>query len=89
VLRTTPSLRRPDAGYYRITVKREHDGANSRYLHTRLAVGDHGARSSRDHSFAAETRTLLASLPKVRAHVYYGRLVRTTSEAVTSTARAV
>ena len=25
----------PDAGYYRITVKREHDGAASRYLHTR------------------------------------------------------
>src|SRR5262245_45037971 len=33
----------------------------------------HGARSSRDHSFAAEARTLLASLPKVRAHVYYSR----------------
>jgi ferredoxin-NADP reductase/MOSC domain-containing protein YiiM len=31
----------PDAGYYRITVKREHDGSVSRYLHTRLAVGDH------------------------------------------------
>jgi ferredoxin-NADP reductase/MOSC domain-containing protein YiiM len=30
----------PDAGYYRITVKREHDGAASGYLHTRLAVGD-------------------------------------------------
>ena len=27
----------PDAGYYRITVKREHDGAASGYLHTRLA----------------------------------------------------
>ncbi len=114
----------PDAGYYRITVKREHDGAASGYLHTRLSVGDqldvaaprgtfildktrapvllisvgigatpvlamlqalakehsereiwwlHGARSSRDHSFAAETRTLLASLPKVRTHVYYSR----------------
>ena len=114
----------PDAGYYRITVKREHDGAASGYLHTRLAVGDqldiaaprgafildrthapvllisagigatpvlamlhalaeehsdreiwwlHGARSSRDHSFATETRTLLASLPKVRTHVYYSR----------------
>jgi ferredoxin-NADP reductase/MOSC domain-containing protein YiiM/ferredoxin len=114
----------PDAGYYRITVKREHDGAASGYLHTRLAVGDqldiaaprgtfildrthapvllisagigatpvlamlnalaeehsdreiwwlHGARSSRDHSFAAETRTLLASLPNVRSHVYYSR----------------
>ena len=114
----------PDAGYYRITVKREHDGAASGYLHTRLSVGDqldvaaprgtfildkthapvllisagigatpvlamlqalakehsdreiwwlHGARSSRDHSFAAETRTLLASLPTVHAHVYYSR----------------
>src|SRR4051794_39252019 len=31
----------PDAGYYRITVKREHDGASSGYLHSRLAVGDH------------------------------------------------
>ena len=30
----------PDAGYYRITVKREPDGAASGYLHTRLAVGD-------------------------------------------------
>jgi ferredoxin-NADP reductase/MOSC domain-containing protein YiiM len=114
----------PDAGYYRITVKREHDGAASGYLHTRLAVGEqlgiaaprgtfildrthapvllisagigatpvlamlqalaeehsdreiwwlHGARSSRDHSFAAETRTLLASLPNVHTHVYYSR----------------
>jgi ferredoxin-NADP reductase/MOSC domain-containing protein YiiM/ferredoxin len=31
----------PDAGYYRITVKREHGGVASGYLHTRLAVGDH------------------------------------------------
>src|SRR5437763_5270837 len=30
----------PDAGYYRIAVKLEHDGAASGYLHTRLAVGD-------------------------------------------------
>jgi ferredoxin-NADP reductase/MOSC domain-containing protein YiiM/ferredoxin len=29
----------PDAGYYRITVKREHAGAASGYLHTRLRVG--------------------------------------------------
>jgi ferredoxin-NADP reductase/MOSC domain-containing protein YiiM/ferredoxin len=29
----------PGAGYYRITVKREHDGVASDYLHTRLAVG--------------------------------------------------
>ena len=114
----------PDAGHYRITVKREHDGAASGYLHARLRVGDrldiaaprgtfildrteapvllisagigatpvlamlhalakehsereiwwlHGARSSRDHSFAAEARTLLASLPHVHAHVYYSR----------------
>jgi ferredoxin-NADP reductase/MOSC domain-containing protein YiiM/ferredoxin len=114
----------PDAGYYRITVKREHDGVASGYLHARLSVGDqldvaaprgtfildrmhapvllisagigatpvlamlqalakehsdreiwwlHGARSSRDHSFAAETRTLLASLPNARAHVYFSR----------------
>ena len=114
----------PDAGYYRITVKREHDGAASGYLHTRLRVGDrleiaaprgtfildrteapvllisagigatpvlamlhalaeehsereiwwlHGARSSRDHSFAAEARALLASLPNVRTHVCYSR----------------
>jgi len=30
----------PDGGFYRITVKREQDGAASRFLHTRLAVGD-------------------------------------------------
>jgi len=30
----------PDAGYYRIAVKREHDGAASGYLHSQLAVGD-------------------------------------------------
>jgi ferredoxin-NADP reductase/MOSC domain-containing protein YiiM/ferredoxin len=114
----------PDAGYYRIAVKRERDGAVSGYLHTRLAVGDqldvaaprgtfildrtdapvllisagigatpvlamlqalakehadreiwwlHGARSGRDHSFAAEARALLASLPNVRTHVCYSR----------------
>ena len=114
----------PDAGYYRIAVKREPRGAASGYLHTRLAVGDqleiaaprgvfildqtrdplllisagigatpvlamlhtlaeqhshreiwwlHGARSSRDHSFASEARALLASLPKVNARVYYSR----------------
>ena len=112
----------PDAGYYRITVKREHDGAASGYLHTRLAVGDqldiaaprgtfildrtdvpvllisagigatpvlamlqalaehhsdreiwwlHGARNRREHSFAAEAHSLLASLPNARTHVYY------------------
>ena len=114
----------PDAGYYRITVKREHAGAASGYLHTRLRVGAeleiaaprgtftldrtnapvllisagigatpvlamlqalatdhalreiwwlHGARSSRDHSFAAEARALLASLPNVRTHVCFSR----------------
>jgi ferredoxin-NADP reductase/MOSC domain-containing protein YiiM/ferredoxin len=124
VLRNYSLSGRPDAGFYRITVKREHDGAASGYLHTRLSVGDqldiaaprgtfildrtheavllisagigatpvlamlqalaeqhsdreiwwlHGARSSRDHSFAAETRTLLASLPNVRTHVFYSR----------------
>jgi ferredoxin-NADP reductase/MOSC domain-containing protein YiiM/ferredoxin len=30
----------PDAGYYRITVKHEPEGAASGYLHARLAVGD-------------------------------------------------
>ena len=30
----------PDAGYYRVAVKRERDGVASGYLHTRLAVGD-------------------------------------------------
>jgi ferredoxin-NADP reductase len=30
----------PDAGYYRISVKREHYGAASGYLHSGLAVGD-------------------------------------------------
>ena len=114
----------PDGGFYRITVKREHDGAASGYLHSRLAVGDqldiaaprgtfildrthapvllisagigatpvlamlqalaeehsdreiwwlHGARSSRDRSFAAETNVLLAALPNGTAHVYYSR----------------
>jgi ferredoxin-NADP reductase/MOSC domain-containing protein YiiM/ferredoxin len=114
----------PDAGYYRIAVKREHDGAASGYLHTQLAVGDrldvaaprgtflldhtdtpvllisagigatpvlamlqalaqehsdreiwwlHGARSSRDHAFAAEARALAASLPNARGHVCYSR----------------
>ena len=32
-----------------------------------------GARSSRDHSFAAEARALLASLPNVHTHVCYSR----------------
>ncbi len=33
----------------------------------------HGARSSRDHSFAVEARALLASLPNARTHVCYSR----------------
>jgi ferredoxin-NADP reductase/MOSC domain-containing protein YiiM len=33
----------------------------------------HGARNSREHSFAAESRALLASLPNARTHVYYSR----------------
>ncbi len=124
VLRNYSLCGAPDAGYYRIAVKREPDGAASGYLHTRLAVGDkleiaaprgtfildrtdapvllisagigatpvlamlhalaeehsdreiwalHSARSSREHSFAAEARTLLASLPNVHSHVYYSR----------------
>ncbi len=114
----------PGAGYYRVTVKREPDGAASGYLHTRLAVGDqldiaaprgtfildqtrapvllisagigatpvlamlqslvqqrsdreiwwlYTARNGHEHPFAVETRTLLASLPNVRTHVYYSR----------------
>ena len=114
----------PEAGYYRITVKRERRGVASGYLHTRLNVGDqldiaaprgtfilgrtdapvllisagigatpvlamlhalaethsdreiwwlHSARNNREHSFAAEARGLIASLPNARAHVYYSR----------------
>ena len=33
----------------------------------------HGARSRREQAFATEARALLASLPNVRAHVYYSR----------------
>jgi ferredoxin-NADP reductase/MOSC domain-containing protein YiiM/ferredoxin len=114
----------PDAGYYRITVKRERDGAASEYLHTRLHVGEqleiaaprgtfilaetaapvllisagigatptlamlhalaeqhsereiwwlHGARNGRDHSFAVEARSLLASLPNTHASIFYSQ----------------
>jgi ferredoxin-NADP reductase/MOSC domain-containing protein YiiM len=114
----------PDAGYYRIAVKREHEGVASGYLHTRLAVGDHldiaaprgtfildhtdapvllisagigatpvlamlhaladersdreiwclhSARNNREHSFAAEARALIASLPRASRRVYYSR----------------
>jgi ferredoxin-NADP reductase/MOSC domain-containing protein YiiM len=124
VLRNYSMSGEPGAGYYRITVKREHDGVASGYLHTRIEVGGqleiaaprgtfildqthapvllisagigatpvlamlhalakehsdreiwwlHGARSSRDHSFGAEARALLASLPNVRTRVCYSR----------------
>src|SRR5262249_34961761 len=33
----------------------------------------HGARSRREHPFAAEARALLAALPNARAHVAYSR----------------
>jgi ferredoxin-NADP reductase len=119
----------PRAGYYRITVKREHDGLASGYLHTRLNVGDllevaaprgtfildeseapvllisagigatpvlamlhalaradserevwwlQSARNSGEHPFAAESRTLLAELPKARSLVYFSRPGRDT-----------
>jgi ferredoxin-NADP reductase/MOSC domain-containing protein YiiM len=114
----------PDAGYYRIAVKREHGGAASGYLHSRLAVKDqldvaaprgtfildesedpvllisagigatpvlamlsalaeqhsarqiwwlHSARNGHEHSFAAETRTLIAECPNTRIRVYYSQ----------------
>ncbi len=124
VLRNYSLSGAPGADDYRITVKREHDGAASGYLHSRLAVGDrleiartarhlhprhdgctrspdqrrhrrnpgsrhaprartgtlgreiwwlHGARDGRDHSFAAEARALLASLPEVHVRICYSR----------------
>jgi ferredoxin-NADP reductase/MOSC domain-containing protein YiiM/ferredoxin len=124
VLRNYSLSGTPGASAYRITVKREHDGIASGYLHTRLRVGDeleigaprgtfilddseapvllisvgigatpvlamlhvlaakdseravwwlHGARSSRDHAFAAEARSLLALLPNVHVHVCYSQ----------------
>jgi ferredoxin-NADP reductase/MOSC domain-containing protein YiiM len=124
VLRSYSLCGPPDAGSYRVAVKREQDGVASGYLHTRLAAGDqldvaaprgtfildrsdapvllisagigatpvlamlhslaaghsereiwwlHGARSGRDHSFAAEARALAASLPHMRTHVSYSR----------------
>jgi ferredoxin-NADP reductase/MOSC domain-containing protein YiiM/ferredoxin len=116
----------PGGGYYRVAVKREHDGAASGYLHSRLAVGDqldvaaprgtfildesddpvllisagigatpvlamlgalserhsarqiwwlHSARSGREHSFARETRALLAECPNTLIRIYYSRPV--------------
>src|SRR4051795_3404015 len=113
VLRNYSLCGPPAAGYYRVAVKREHDGVASGYLHTALHVGDeldvaaprgafileqsdaplllvsagigatpvvamlhalaeerskrelwwlHGARSSADDAFAAEARSLCASL---------------------------
>lgn len=124
VLRSYSLSGPPDAGYYRIAVKRERQGVASGYLHTRLAVGDqldiaaprgtfildrtdapvllisagigatpvlamlhalaedhsdreiwclHSARDNREHSFAAEARALIASLPNARRRVYYSR----------------
>jgi ferredoxin-NADP reductase len=124
VLRNYSLSGEPGADYYRFTVKREHHGVASGFLHTRVAVGDkleiaaprgtfildqtdapvllisagigatpvlamlhalatehsdreiwwlHGARSSRDHSFAAEARALLAPLPNARTYVCYSR----------------
>ena len=49
----------------------------------------HGARNGREHPFAAEARALLASLPNVRAHVYYSRPGPATSKAATSIVRDV
>ena len=114
----------PGADDYRISVKREPDGAASGYLHTHLRVGDqleiaaprgtftlneaetpvllisagvgatptlamlhalaaehskrevwwlHGARNGADHPFAAESRTLLASLANGRGHIAFSR----------------
>lgn len=40
VLRNYSLCGPPDAGYYRIAVKRENDGVASGYLHAHLAVGD-------------------------------------------------
>jgi ferredoxin-NADP reductase/MOSC domain-containing protein YiiM/ferredoxin len=124
ILRNYSLSGQPGADFYRIAVKREHQGHASAYLHTRVEVGDlleiaaprgtfildqtdvpvllisagigatpvlamlhalakehsereiwwlHGARSRRDHSYAAEARVLLASLPNARTHVCYSR----------------
>jgi ferredoxin-NADP reductase/MOSC domain-containing protein YiiM/ferredoxin len=122
VLRNYSLSGRPDAGYYRVSVKREDHGIASAYLHTELTVGDRldvaaprgsfmldtteapvmlisagigatpvlamlqalaeqhssrevwwlqSARNSREHPFAAEARTLVASLPDAQSRVCY------------------
>jgi ferredoxin-NADP reductase/MOSC domain-containing protein YiiM len=40
LLRNYSLCGRPDAGFYRIAVKQEHEGAASTYLHSSVAVGD-------------------------------------------------
>jgi ferredoxin-NADP reductase len=52
----------------------------------------HGARGPREHPFAAETRALLASLPRAREHVFYstagGRMSEETLAALALPANA-
>ncbi len=122
VLRNYSLCGPPDAGYYRVAVKREPHGVASGYLHSRLAVGDrlevaaprgtflldhtdapvllisagigatpvlamlqalaeehsdrkvwwlYSARDSSEHSFAAESRTLVTSLANAQQRVCY------------------
>jgi ferredoxin-NADP reductase/MOSC domain-containing protein YiiM len=114
----------PDAGYYRISVKREQHGAASQFVCDHVRPGDqlaaaaprgtfilqpdtapvllisagvgatpvmamlhaladtgsgrevwwlHGARSRAEEPFAAESRSLLAKLPRAHLHVCYSR----------------
>jgi len=114
----------PDAGSYRVSVKRELHGTGSQFVHARVHPGDqleaaaprgtfvlrpgetpvllisagvgatpvlamlhalaasgsardiwwlHGARSRAEEPFAAESRSLLASLPRGHRHVCYSR----------------
>jgi len=114
----------PDAGSYRVSVKREPHGTGSQFVHTRVHPGDqldaaaprgtfilqpgktpvllisagvgatpvlamlyalaasgsgrdiwwlHGARSRAEEPFAAESRSLLASLARGHRHVCYSR----------------
>ncbi len=48
----------------------------------------HGARSGREHPFAAEARALVDALPNASAHVSTAVPARTTSRGATTTARA-